>query len=69
MKKLFFISFILFLPLITILGQSKIKTVGDPELIYKEDVIFLRPSWSPAGDKLAFTGPKHKGIWILDLWN
>ena len=67
MKKLFLILFILSFPFFTIYGQSKIKSVGEPEVISQKDIIFSRPSWSPTGDKLAFTGPKNKGIWILDL--
>jgi Tol biopolymer transport system component len=67
MKRLFLIFFILLIPFLLVFSQSKIEPVGEPEVIFKKDHMFLRPSWSPAGDKIAFTGPKHKGIWVLDL--
>ena len=67
MRKLVIISlFLLFVSQI-VFAQNTIKLEGKPQKIFSEDQIFMRPVWSPAGDKIAFTGPNQKGIWIFEI--
>lgn len=65
-KFLFPVLLSVFIP---ILGytQGPIQPSGKPQRISMKDHFFMRPSWAPSGDKLAFTGANQKGIWILEL--
>ena len=67
MRKLFFTSlFILFISQI-VFTQTTIRLDGKPQKIFSEDQNFMRPVWSPAGDKIAFTGSNQKGIWVFEI--
>ncbi len=67
MRKLFFPVFLfIFIP-VSGYAQTTIQPAGKPQRISMKDHFFMRPSWAPSGDKLAFTGANQKGIWILEL--
>ena len=67
MKKIILVFVLIVFTFQFINAQSTIQTVGDPVIISKKDHTFIRPSWSPTGDKIAFTGLKQDGIWIFNL--
>jgi len=66
-KKIVLFAFFFTLFFQFLYAQSLVKSVGKPEKISNKDHFFMRPSWSPTGDKIAFTGPKQKGLWIFDV--
>jgi len=67
MKKIILIFGLFIFTIQFINAQSIVQTVADPIIISNKDHSFIRPSWAPTGDKIAFTGLKQKGIWIFDL--
>lgn len=47
------------------------KVTGGPERLVggSDERSYMQPIWSPDGSRIAFTGPKYQGIWIIELTN
>lgn len=56
-----------FLVTYSTIAQGLIKPEGKAQKISLADTYIMRPSWSPLGHQLAFTGAHHTGIWIYDF--
>jgi Tol biopolymer transport system component len=48
-------------------AQDAVRVVGEPvRLAGGGEAYFRQPRWSPAGDRIAFTGSNYAGLWIAD---
>ncbi|MCF7807389.1 MAG: hypothetical protein K9M49_01100 [Candidatus Marinimicrobia bacterium] len=53
--------------LVTVLSAEQLAVKGDAVPLTDSGVYYLAPQWSPDGSKLAFSGVKYTGIYILDF--
>lgn len=67
MKRRFFYLFPLIIYSFPLEAQVSLEIVGEVRQLTPDDQYFMRPSWSPGGETLAFTSRNHQGIWLVDL--
>lgn len=53
--------------LILIFVVLNFATGSEPiKLVYDDEVLFMRPIWSPDGTMIAVTGAKYQGLWVMN---
>ena len=48
-------------------AQPALRVTGAPVRLTEGDTFFMRPFWSPEGDRVAFTGANYRGLWVMDV--
>ncbi len=48
-------------------AQSAPEVAGPPVWLAQDgETFFMQPEWSPDGSRLVVTGPKYRGLWVID---
>jgi Tol biopolymer transport system component len=48
--------------------NAQLSVVGEPEiLIASDDFKYMKPTWSPDGNSIAYTSARNSGIWVTDI--
>lgn len=55
---------------LTVAGENGIQVSGEPTKIAGGNgEFFMAPKYSPDGSKIAFTQPRYRGLWVMDVDN